>query len=173
MGLLGPLPRLAAASAAQVGLCFSFWGPSKNGRTTEGRPWAAPGLPRGQQVRATVPVSSPGSSVCSGRLRPLDSPCLAPRLPRHSRTTADSVRCTPGAPALGVGGGPGLPTSHLGGRRGKARRVRSGRAALDPRCAASGWGSSGKLLTSLGLGFPICKVGIATESASSRRAETK
>lgn len=78
MGLLGPLPRLPAASEAQVGLCFSFWGPSKNGRTTEGRPWAAPGLPRGQQVRATVPVSSPGSSVCSGRLRPPDSPCLAP-----------------------------------------------------------------------------------------------
>lgn len=61
------------------GLCFFIWGPSENGRTTEGRPWA-PGLPRGEQVRVTVPCVPPRQLGVSGRLGPLDSPWPAPLL---------------------------------------------------------------------------------------------
>lgn len=87
MGLLRPLPRCQAGSAAQGGLCFSFWGPGKNGRPTEGRPWA-PGLPRGEQVRVTAPRVPPRQLgvLCEAGAtgQPLAGPLLALPFLNHS-----------------------------------------------------------------------------------------
>lgn len=46
--LLRPLPSGSAGTMAQVRICLSSWGSSKNGGTTEGAP-STPGLPRGQR----------------------------------------------------------------------------------------------------------------------------